>query len=85
MIFYHFSNFKLERPDILAGYNNRFTFDNRPEMRLLFDEYIEELFKFGYNKYKNIPWVYENRKKEKWIVIYKRVLMRIKKKLFMLD
>jgi lipopolysaccharide biosynthesis glycosyltransferase len=79
MIFYHFSNFKLERPDILAGYNNRFTFDNRPEMRLLFDEYIEEVFKFGYNKYKNIPWVYENKKRAKWIFIYKRVLMKIKK------
>jgi hypothetical protein len=48
-------------------------------MRLLFDEYIEEVFKFGYNKYKNIPWVYENKKRAKWIFIYKRVLMKIKK------
>jgi hypothetical protein len=78
MVFYHFSNFNLEKPNVLAWYNNRFNFENRPEMSEIFKKYVEDIKSNGYDLYKKIPWAYENQKKGKWYILFKKVLKRFK-------
>jgi hypothetical protein len=78
MIFYHFSNFQLDQPNVLSWYNDRYNFSNRPEMYHIFEQYINDLVSFGYNEYKTIPWAYENQRKGKWYIIYRKVLRRFK-------
>jgi hypothetical protein len=50
LIFYHFSNYKFNNPEILATYYNRFSFDNRKDLVDLYDEYRELLLKNNIEK-----------------------------------
>lgn len=51
LIFYHFSGFDPTTPDSISKYQNRFSFEERPELIKLFNSYKNELFKEGYNYY----------------------------------
>jgi len=54
LIFYHFSNYKFNKPEVLASYYNRFTFQNRKDLvdfyndyrNILIDNNIEKLYTF---------------------------------------
>ena len=48
LVFFHFSGFNVERKEILAKYQHRYTFENRPELLPLFEEYRNTLLN---NKY----------------------------------
>ncbi len=39
LIFYHFSNYKYNKPNVLASYYDRFSFNNREDLVPLYDEY----------------------------------------------
>jgi GT2 family glycosyltransferase len=41
--FFHFSGYSPERPEIITSHNTPFTFENRPDVRLIFDEYLRQM------------------------------------------
>src|ERR1043166_2364386 len=41
--FFHFSGYSPDRPDAITKNWTRFTFENRPDVRPIFDEYREHL------------------------------------------
>jgi hypothetical protein len=53
LVFYHFSGFNPIIQDSLSKYQNRFTFQDRPEVLPLFKEYSEQLFLNGFNAFIN--------------------------------
>lgn len=77
LLFYHFSNFNVEKSEVLAWYNNRYSFRNRPEMRSVFEEYVGELRRKGYDEYKLIEWAYQFAKKGKWAIILGKVRRKL--------
>ena len=77
LLFYHFSNFNIEEPEVLAWYNNRYNFSNRPEMKKIFDKYVVEVKNNGYEKFKLIPWAFQNEKLGKWYIIFKKIKKRL--------
>lgn len=49
--FYHFSGFQLGEPSIISKYQNRFTFEQRGDIKPLFENYCVVLNKYLYNKF----------------------------------
>lgn len=63
LIFFHFSGYQLNKPEVLSKYQNRFTFDERPDIKPLFDDYAKQL-STNYNQYfSQFPCVYIRPKK----------------------
>lgn len=56
LVFYHFSNYSPERPEVMANRNwpKTFTFAERPEMVALFEEYRSALIRNGYNAVRSL-------------------------------
>jgi glycosyltransferase involved in cell wall biosynthesis len=57
--FYHFSGFSPDRPDLLSKHQNRYTFQDRPELRPLFQDYAQRLRGNGFDAVKNWPYSYD--------------------------
>jgi hypothetical protein len=55
LVFYHFSHFHPGRPDEIAAYHTRYSFDNRPDLKPIFRTYIDNLLKNGYFELKKVP------------------------------
>ena len=51
LVFYHFSGFNPLIPEILSKYQNRYTFEGRPDVLKLFSEYSEQLLSNGFKTY----------------------------------
>jgi hypothetical protein len=49
LVFFHFSGFNPQKPNILSVHQDRFTFENRQDISKLFLDYSENLFKNGYD------------------------------------
>lgn len=49
LFFYHFSNYKPERPRSLSGHQNRYRMEDMPDLARLFDTYRDLLKLHGYN------------------------------------
>lgn len=45
LVFYHFSNYKYDSPEILANYYDRFTFCDRNDLAVLYKDYLDILLK----------------------------------------
>ena len=56
--FFHFSGFSPDRPTVLSKYQNRYTFDDLPQIRPLFEAYKARLLGHGYDEVKTWPNVY---------------------------
>lgn len=54
LIFYHFSNYKYNAPQTLASYYNRFAFSDRPDLTLLYEDYLKILLENNISKLSNI-------------------------------
>ncbi|HTO02550.1 MAG TPA: hypothetical protein VL069_02560 [Opitutus sp.] len=48
LTFFHFSNYNLERAEILAGYNRRVSFATRPDVIPLFETYRQRVYANGH-------------------------------------
>jgi hypothetical protein len=48
LYFFHFSAYKLEHPDLISCNTNRFSLENRPDLKSLFNEYRRRLMENGY-------------------------------------
>jgi len=48
LFFYHFSSFSYKTPEsICKPYYNRFTFDNRPDLKPIYETYVNEIIAYG--------------------------------------
>lgn len=56
--FFHFSGFSPVAPNILSKYQNRFTFDDLPHLKPLFEDYRECLQAQGYAESQRWPYTY---------------------------
>lgn len=56
--FFHFSGFRPDQPDIISKHQDRFTFDDLPHLRPLFDYYARCLLSQGYADTKQWPYAY---------------------------
>jgi hypothetical protein len=58
LYFFHFSAYKLEKPDLISSHANRFNFQNRPDVKRIFDEYKGLLIENGYLKTYQWPYTF---------------------------
>jgi hypothetical protein len=87
LIFYHYSGYNVNHPDVISRYQNRYTFNDRPEMKVLFDEFTLDLRSNGVDFYSRVKCAYSDIKesynkallqeKINKIPILKRTLRRI--------
>lgn len=56
--FFHFSGFRPDRPEILSKYQDRYTFDDLPNLRPLFSFYARRLFDCGFEQTRRLPYAY---------------------------
>ncbi|PQA60086.1 glycosyl transferase [Siphonobacter curvatus] len=61
--FFHFSGYSPTSPDSISRYQNRFTFEDRPDVRPLFDYYAERMNANFNAYYRLFPCVYVRPKK----------------------
>lgn len=43
LVFFHFSHYSPKHPDVIASYHTRFSFETRPDLRPLFQQYNDDL------------------------------------------
>ena len=55
LAFFHFSHYNISAPDVISSYHNRFTFDNRPDLRPLFAEYRQQVLDHRGEFLKTLP------------------------------
>ena len=68
--FYHFSGFLLSEPDVISKYQNRYTFEQKRDIKPLFDNYILLLNKYLYSRFINIECFYV-RRRNKYLISYR--------------
>lgn len=59
--FFHFSGFSPEHPEVLSKHQNRFTFENLPTVKPLFEAYGDCLLAHGYATARRWPYTYNYR------------------------
>ena len=64
LAFYHFSSFKLADPSCMSPYQNRHTFETRPDVAELFDTYRTCVINNRYDYFSKIKCCYLERKNE---------------------
>lgn len=52
LVFFHFSGFDIHNPEVISKYQNRFSFETKPEYKILFEEYTNRVLANGYEEYK---------------------------------
>lgn len=62
--FFHFSGYNYQKPDVICKYANRYNFDNRPDLKEIFDLYQRELIKNEIVFYSSLTPAYGKLKKE---------------------
>ncbi len=65
LVFYHFSHYSPANPDIIAGHHNRFSFETRPDLKEIYEQYKNALINNNYFKLRNISCFYLNNEKKK--------------------
>ena len=76
LYFYHFSNYKPEKPNVLSGHQNRFNLINTPGLHELFSTYTQLLRLNGYDSAKQWPYGYGNYSNGKTIREFDRMFFR---------
>jgi lipopolysaccharide biosynthesis glycosyltransferase len=87
LVFFHFSGFDVLIPDVLSKYQDRFTFEDRADIVVLFRNYSEKIIENGYDKFIRIQCSFAVKKQKldleayrafkKTIPAYKRILRGI--------
>ena len=76
LYFYHFSNYKPEKPNVLSGHQNRFNLKDIPGLHELFLTYTQLLRSNGYDSAKQWPYGYGNYTSGKAIGEIDRIIFR---------
>ena len=87
LVFFHYSGYNPTKPDAISKYQNRYTFEQRPDVKKIFDDYANTLktnkfeyfqqFRCAYMKPPE-PWSYPRRgqRPRKWLI---KVLQKLEK------
>jgi hypothetical protein len=85
--FYHFSGFQKNIPNMVSKHQNRFTFEQRKDIKPIYDEFLFHLDRFEYDAFVNIECYYSERRKQylkekyaekkNFIRLYKDILRKI--------
>ncbi|MFN8356513.1 MAG: glycosyl transferase [Spirosomataceae bacterium] len=70
LIFFHYSGYQLAKPTVLSKYQNRFTFEQRPDVVPLFEDYAHQLHNNGNAYFAQFACSYIRPKK---VIRYRRV------------
>lgn len=81
LYFYHFSNYKPEKPDVMSGHQNRFKLKDLPGLHELFLIYTKLLNQNGYDTSKQWPYSYKHYNNGKIIddidrIVYRKMMLR---------
>lgn len=76
LYFFHFSNFKPEKPGTLSGHQNRYHLKDLPQLQGLFNHYCSLLKSAGYDETKRWPYGYGQYVDGKPIKTVERVIYR---------
>jgi lipopolysaccharide biosynthesis glycosyltransferase len=77
LVFYHFSGFSPNYPDILSKYQDRYSFDTRKDILELFINYSERLNENGFNSYRQYPCYYVQEKERRDTDYFRRSLAEL--------
>ncbi len=58
--FYHFSGYSPDKPDSISKFQNRYTFQSRPELAPLFEDYRQRMLANDYETVKQWPYAYSS-------------------------
>ena len=58
LCFYHFSGYNPDLPLIISKHDSHFDFENKPELRELFEEYREKMISNGYRDVRKWPYAF---------------------------
>jgi hypothetical protein len=96
LVFFHYSGYQWDHPESIGHYHTRFDFQNRPDLRRVFDKYREMLIQNNVAFYKTIPCAYYEQYKSHQAVLRRefersrpsfarrildKIMFRIRKKL----
>lgn len=81
LVFFHYSNYKLEFPEIFASYNNRYSISDRPDVYPVFEYYQKKLAEHEIEYYKNITPNYGRKIEPKTTNYFKKIIIRILNKI----
>lgn len=76
VVFFHYSGYDPAKPSVISKYQDRFTFDRRPDLNSLFDYYREELLRNHNAYYRQFPCYYI---KSEPLYKYQRIRALLKK------
>ncbi|MES2794997.1 MAG: glycosyl transferase [Bacteroidota bacterium] len=79
LVFFHYSGYNPEKPTHISKYQNRYSFETRPDIKALFDGYAKTLQTNGYEYFQQfacaymkppVPWTYPRRgqRPRKWAI-----------------
>jgi hypothetical protein len=78
LVFFHFSHYHPGRPEQIATFQTRYSFDNRPDIKGLFNFYTDSLIANNYFEYKKVPCYYmKNEDKKKFKKAVKGFLRQV--------
>lgn len=72
LIMYHFSNFKINQPSVIASYDTRHDLNSMPDINRLFTAYAAAYTNTKISLYKSIKCVYMHRYNKPWRVLVRR-------------
>lgn len=64
LYFYHFSSYRFSEPDTMSKYYNRNNFQTHPELKAIYDEYLDALIKNNIESLSVIPCAYVEKQKQ---------------------
>ena len=64
LIFFHFSGYNFNQPEMLSKFQNRYSFDTREDVHPLFKDYRKRVINNNFNEFSLIPCYYSQLKKE---------------------
>lgn len=82
LVFFHFSHYNIEKPDVISSYNSRFNFENRKDIKPIFDNYRNLVISNNGLKWKQISPAYNTIPLKSKHTQKKSILVKIKFKVF---
>ena len=58
LFFYHFSNYKINQPNVLSGFLNRYHLQDRPDLQPLFADYHRQILAHGHQQTRLWPYTF---------------------------
>lgn len=86
LVFFHYSGYDPQKPDVVSKYQDRFTFEDRPDLLSLFEIYKNNLIQNGNEYYRQFPCAYiKPAKIYKYVRVRKSITAPLKSLIKVLD